>query len=88
MPKKITTIVEDYVGHHYSATESERGSLVITRWADFHTMKLAAGQATTAITNGLMEMDARTDVDAFLSRLDGRYEAPEKSLRLPVRRAS
>ncbi len=36
MPKKITTVVEDYVGERYSATESGRGSLIVIRWADFH----------------------------------------------------
>ena len=88
MPKKIATIVEHYGGESYSASEGESGSLIVIRWADFHTMRFTAGHATAAILNGLMEMKTREEVDSFLSQLDGTYEAPDRCLRLPVRHAA
>ena len=84
---KVTAVHEDYIGDHFSASEGPRGSLTVIRWRDGATMHLPGGAATTAITNGLMELATREAVDAFLVRLDGDFEAPETCGRLPLRAA-
>jgi len=84
---KVMTVREDYGGHHFSAKEGPRGSLIVIRWRDGATMSLPGGAATDAITNGLMELADPADVDALLSKLDGNYEAAEACGRLPLRHA-